>query len=129
MRNRLYDLPEELQRLIFKKTYDGVVQEIREFLHADQPYVFRKPNMMNRADTTLFAFKFDCSEEWEFRSNRQTKTRYDLERSKKEKRHGKVIHSRNTALTLFPRPFYNGYILTYFLSFGYAFLHLKKKSN
>ena len=79
MMNRLYDLPEEIQKLIFKKTYDGVVQEIREFLHTEQPYVFRKPNMLNRDDTILFAFKFRSSEEWEFTSsekwyngNRQT---------------------------------------------------------
>jgi hypothetical protein len=28
MMNRLYDLPEEIQRLIFKKVYDNVVKEI-----------------------------------------------------------------------------------------------------
>ena len=49
--------------------------------------------MMNRADTTLFAFKFDCREDWEFRSSEQ---------------------------------YYNGYRQTHFLTFGYAFLYLKK---
>jgi len=91
MSNRLYDLPEDLLRLIFKKTYDGVVQEIRDFLRADQPYVYRKPNMMNRADTILFAFNWLST--WEFRSSEQ---------------------------------YYNRNRQTHFLTFGYAFLYLKK---
>ena len=73
MKNSLYDLPEELQRLIFKKTYHGVVQEIREFLQADQPYVYRKPNALNMKVDYLFmvAQNLFGGEKNEFRSSEQ----------------------------------------------------------
>lgn len=54
MPNRLYDLPEEIQRLIFKKVYDKVVEEINDFIHWHIPYIFRKPNGLNSKHITLF---------------------------------------------------------------------------
>jgi hypothetical protein len=60
MTNRLYDLPEEIQRLIFKKVYDKVVEEIRDFIRWEPPYylhvpyIFRKPNGLNSEQVILF---------------------------------------------------------------------------
>ena len=54
MTNRLYDLPEEIQRLIFKKVYDKVVEEIRDFIQWHVPYIFRKPNGLNSKHVKLF---------------------------------------------------------------------------
>lgn len=88
----IYNLPDELQRLIFKKTYDGVIQEIRQFLLLNQSYIFRKPNILNHADTFLFILSLSDGV-FEFSSNEK---------------------------------YYNGNRQTYYLTFNYAFLHLKK---
>ena len=90
MKNRLDSLPEDVLRKIWKYVYNGVVQQIKDFLKYDQVYIFRKPTVFNKEDL-LLAMKY--GENWEF--------------SNSEK-------------------FYNGNRQTYFLSFAYAFLHLKK---
>jgi hypothetical protein len=91
MKNRLDSLPEDVLRKIWKYVYDGVIQEINDFLKYDQPYIFRKPTVFNKEDL-LLAIEED-GEQWEFRNSER---------------------------------YYNGNRQTYFLSFPYAFLHLKK---
>lgn len=105
MPNRLYDLPEEIQRLIFKKVYDKVVEEIRDFIrweppyHLHVPYIFRKPNGLNSNQVKLY-----IAEVYRTQSN---KYRFEYEFRQAYK-------------------YYNGYRQTYFLNFANAFLHLKK---
>jgi hypothetical protein len=105
MTNRLYDLPEEVLRLIFKKVYDKVVEEMCDFIDYDDiekiwvPYIFRKPNGLLSDQVKLFIVgkysterdKYNC--EYEFRQAYK---------------------------------YYNGHRQTYFLNFANAFLHLKK---
>lgn len=110
MMNRLYDLPEEIQRLIFKKVYDKVVEEIRDFIQYDSididsidiektfvPYIFRKPNGLNSEQVKLFLVG-------KYRTERDN-CKYEFQQAYK---------------------YYNGYRQTYFLNFANAFLHLKK---
>ena len=91
MKNRLDTLPEDVLRKIWKYVYNGVVQEIKDFLKYDQPYIFRKPTVYNK-DDLLLAIEKD-REKWEFRNSEK---------------------------------YYSGNRQTYFLSFAYAFLHLRK---
>ena len=80
MKNRLYYLPEELQIMIFKKTYDEILKEIKDFISVGNFYVYRKPNKLNRSKVILVAFRFhEGHEDWEFQNiieyyngNRQT---------------------------------------------------------
>ena len=99
MPNRLYDLPEEVLRLIFKKVYDNVVQEIDDFIHWDVPYIFRKPNGLNSNQVILYIVEV-------YRTRRDPyRWTYEFRQAYK---------------------YYNGYRQTYFLNFANAFLHLKK---
>ena len=96
-KNRLYDLPEEIQRLIFKKVYDKVVEEILDFFQYDVPYIFRKPNGLNSEQVKLFIVR-GIYTQYKY-------VEYEFQQSYK---------------------YYNGYRQTYFLNFANAFLHLKK---
>jgi hypothetical protein len=98
MKNRLYDLPEEIQRLIYKKVYDNIVEEIRDFIHWHVPYIFRKPNGLNSEQVKLFIRDI-------YQRQRDKYSTYEFRQAYK---------------------YYNGHRQTYFLNFANAFLHLKK---
>lgn len=99
MTNRLYDLPEEILRLIFKKVYDNVVEEIDNFIDWNVPYIFRKPNGLNSYQVKLYIVN-------KYRTSRESY---------------RVEYEFRQAYT-----YYNGHRQTYFLNFANAFLHLKK---
>lgn len=98
MTNRLYDLPEEVLRLIFKKVYNNIVEEIDDFIDWHIPYIFRKPNGLNSKEVELYIVN-------KYSTRRDKYVRYEFRQAFK---------------------YYNGHRQTYFLDFANAFLHLKK---
>ena len=104
MKNRLYDLPEDVLRKIWKNVYNGVVKEIKEFLTFGKPYVYRKPNALNMKVDCLFmvALNLFGGEKKEFRraekfynGNRQCHFLYFYEAILFLKKHPTGVYERS----------------------------------